>query len=411
MSLKINPHKCFFIAVLLSTFLGYLFNSGVIASGPLIFFGMMVVIYEFISKKKTKREYLVVSISWLPYVLLAAATYISNPYEGRYLTTYLLSILIIPITTISFFRLFFNENRYENYKYIYKALFWFLTIQLIICFGQISTYTFGFGFPVSELYAEGGMVTGTFTNSNDLGAVILVIIFIVLGLEKFYFQQNKYLFWLIVVILLIITGSRSAILLAILIFLLNKASDPKRIVIYAVLFVLLAFTFVFVINNVESQALSRISVRLNTIVSIFQHGIYSDGSISVRVSSYLHFIQNLPKLGFGTGEINNYFKYSANANFRSIELLFQNPHSLIVEIGYWLGWFGLLFFFIPISFLLFYSKRKLSLIVVLLIVSMIPSSILGSMIFFLLIILSFFDFRNKNAYPLPSPTSTRCNDQ
>ena len=404
MSLKINPHKCFFIAVLLSTFLGYLFNSGLIAYGPLILCGAMVILYEFISKQKIKRDYWFVSISWLPYVFLAAATYIANPYEGRYLTTYLLSILILPIVTISFYRLFFNENRYENYKYIYKALFWFLTVQLIICFGQISTYTFGFGFPVSELYAERGMVTGTFTNSNDLGAVTLVIIFIVLGLEKFYFQQNKYLFWLIVVILLIITGSRSAILLAILIFLLNKASDPKRIVIYAVLFVLLAFTFVFVINNVESQALSRISVRLNTIVSIFQHGIYSDSSISMRVSSYLHFIQNLPNLGFGAGEINNYFKYSANANFRGAELLFQNPHSLVVEIGYWLGWLGLLFFFIPISFLLFYSKRKLSLIVVLLIVSMIPSSILSSMIFFLLIVLSFFDLReahdNNSCRPL-----------
>lgn len=392
MLLKINPYKCFFIAVLLSAFLGYLFNSGLIAYGPLIFFGVMVILHEFISKQKTKKSYLYISVSWLPYVFLAAATYIANPYEGRYLTTYLLSILILPIATISFFRLFFNENRYENYKFIYKALFWFLTVQLIICFGQISTYTFGFGFPVSELYAERGMVTGTFINSNDLGAVALVIIFIVLGLEKFYFQQNKYLFWLIVVILLIITGSRSAILLAILIFLLNKASDPKRIVIYAILFVLLACAFVFVINNVESQALSRISVRLNTIVSIFQQGIYSDSSISMRVSSYLHFIQNLPKLGFGTGEINNYFKYSANANFRGAELLFQNPHSLVVEIGYWLGWFGLLFFFIPISFLLFYSKRKLSLIVVLLIVSMIPSSILSSMIFFLLIILSFFDY-------------------
>ncbi|SUA56880.1 Lipid A core - O-antigen ligase and related enzymes [Oligella urethralis] len=392
MSLKINPHKCFFIAVLLSTFLGYLFNSGLIAYGPLILCGMMVILYEFISKKKIKKDDWLVSISWLPYVFLAAATYITNPYEGRYLTTYLLSILILPIATISFCRLFFNGNRYENYRFIYKALFWFLIVQLIICFGQISTYTLGFGFPVSELYAERGMVTGTFINSNDLGAVALVIIFIVLGLEKFYFQQNKYLFWLIVVILLIITGSRSAILLAIFIFLLNKASDPKRIVIYTVLFALLAFTFVFVINNVESQALSRMSARLNTIVSIFQQGIYSDSSISMRVSSYLHFIQNLPKLGFGTGEINNYFKYSANANFRGAELLFQNPHSLVVEIGYWLGWLGLLFFFIPISFLLFYSKRKLSLIVVLLIVSMIPSSILSSMIFFLLIILSFFDY-------------------
>ena len=71
-----------------------------------------------------------------------------------------------------------------------------------------------------------------------------------------------------------------------------------------------------------------------------QHGIHSDGSMTMRVSSYLHFLEKLPELGVGSMEVNNYFKYSFDASFRGMELLFQNPHSLVVELGYWLGWPG-----------------------------------------------------------------------
>lgn len=395
MLLKINPHKCFFIFILLSTILHYLSGNGVIAFGPAIIFGALVILYEFVSTRPIKKEYLLLSLAWLPYVFLAGTTYVFNPHEGRYLTAYLLSILFLPIITIVFFRLLFCENKFKNYLFIYKTLFVFLLVQTIICIGQITTYTLGVGFPVSELYAESGMVTGTFVNSNDLGAIVLLIIFFVLGLEKFYFHQNKYLFWIIAAVLLIITGSRSAILLAVFIFVFNKVNNLKTLLFYTVLFFLLGGVFFLAINHLEGDAFSRIHARLNSIMSIFQQGLYSDNSVNVRLNSYIHFVHNFSELGFGSGEINNYLKFSKNANFLATDLLFRNPHSLIVEIGYWLGWLGLIFFFTPVLFLLSYSKRKLSLVVVLLIVSMIPSGILGSMLFFLLIIMCFFDFKEK----------------
>lgn len=393
MFLKINPYKFFFITVLFSVFLGYIFNSGIIAYGPLIIFSLIVILHEFIQKKPINRKHLFISLAWLPYVIWAGIIYISNPLEGRYLNTNLLSIFILPITTLVFFRFYSSYCKYNNHIFIYNSLLTFLILQLIICIGQISTYTLGVGFPVSELHAGTSMITGTFSNSNDLGAVTLVILFIALGIEKLSFKKNKYLFSIVAASLLIITSSRSAIFIAIFIFIFYKSNSLKKIIIYSFLFLLLGIFFIFIINNIENETFSRILFRLNSLDSILDQGISSDNSMSIRLSSYLNFLEKLPELGFGSGEINNYFKYSTNTNFQGVYLLFQNPHSLIVEIGYWLGWPGLLFFFAPIVFLFFYSKRKFLLTIVLLTASSIPSSILGSMTFFFLFILSFFDFR------------------
>lgn len=395
MSFKINPYKCFFISVLFSTFLVYIFNSGVIAYGVLTLCGLMVIVNELTTKRPFKKQYVFISLAWLPYVIWASSVYVMNPFEGRYLTAHLLAILILPLITITFFRLLYSGKSYENYEFIYKILFLFVTLQLFVCLGQLSTYTLGFGLPVTEVYSVQGMVTGTFYNSNDLAAVVLVIVFFVLGLEKFYFKKNKTKFWLIVTMLLVLTSSRSAVVVAALMFLLSKVNNLRQLIAYIFMFILLGFSFVFLVNNVENEAFARVAVRLNTIISIFQYGIDSDSSMNVRMSSYLHFIEKLPELGLGSGEINNYSKYSHGVYFEASDLLFQNPHSLVVEIGYWLGWLGLLFFFVPISLLLSLSKRKFLLLFVLLIVSMIPSSILGSMIFFLLIILCFFDFKRQ----------------
>ena len=81
MLLKINPHKCFFIFILLSTILYYLSGNGVIAFGPAIIFGALVILYEFVSTRPIKKEYLLLSLAWLPYVFLAGTTYVFNPHE------------------------------------------------------------------------------------------------------------------------------------------------------------------------------------------------------------------------------------------------------------------------------------------------------------------------------------------
>lgn len=405
MYLMFNPHKLFFIAILFSGFLGYIFNSGLVAYGPLIVMAAMVVFYEFVTSVKINRKYLLMSLVWLPYVAWAGLVYISNPLDGRFLSTHLLSILILPLLVISFFRLFYGGKNHANYNFVYNVLFVFLFLQLIICFGQLATFSFGVGLPVNELYAEHGMVTGTFFNSNDLAAVVLATIFFVLGLEKYFFKEDKYLFWIVAFALLIITGSRSAIILGVGLFVFSKVNDPKKILTYGSLFFILALLSVFFIGSIENESVSRMLVRVESLVNVLQYGVSADNSMTMRINSYFHFLEKLPKLGLGSGEINNYFKYSDGANFSGADLLFQNPHSLIVEIGYWLGWPGLVLFFGPMVLLLSNSRRKLALIATFLIVSMIPSSILGSMLFFLILILSFFDFKSLNKIVPPAVAS------
>jgi hypothetical protein len=404
MLLKFNPHRAFFLSVLFSGFFAYISHSGIIAYGPMIIMAALVVAYEVVGEKKIAKQHLLASLSWLPYVFLAGFTYISNPFEGRYFSTHLLTIIILPLLVLSFSRMLCGKNNYYNYEFVYKSLFFFVFMQLLVCLGQLSTYTFGVGFPVSELYAEYGMITGTFANSNDLSAVTLAIIFVVIGLEKYYFKNDKYIFWLAAIVLLMMTGSRSAIVLAAIFFLFSKAASPKKVIVYGLIFSTLFFVVAFVVNNFESEALSRGVARIESLMKIFQYGISSDNSMTMRLDSYTHFLQELPRLGFGSGEVNNYFIYSEDASFRGKTLLFQNPHSLVVELGYWLGWPGLILFFLPLMFLLPNSKRKLSLVAVFLIVSMIPSSILGSMLFFLVLVLSFYDYRAHSAYhPQSSP--------
>lgn len=394
MFLKFNAHRLFFITILFSGFLGYIFNSGVIAYGPLIIMGVVVVFYEVITSEKISKKYIFSFLAFLPYAAWAGFIYVSTPFENRYLSTHFLTILILPLLVLSFLRMFYGNNQLYNYKFIYKTLLVFVFLQLVICLGQISTYVFGIGLPVNELYAENIMVTGTFFNSNDLAATTLAILFFILGLEKYFFKEEKYLFWVIAFTLLIITGSRSAIMLGGALFVFSKVNSPKKILTYSFLIFILAFFSVFFIGSIENEVISRILVRFESLVNVLQYGVSADNSMTMRVNSYIHFLEKLPELGFGSGEVNNYFKYSTGAGFRGADLLFQNPHSLIVEIGYWLGWPGLILFFGPMILLLTYSRRRLSLIATFLIVSMIPSSILGSMIFFLILILSCFDFKS-----------------
>lgn len=391
MPTEINPYKGFFLAVLFSTFIGYFFNSGILAYGPLIIFVLLIIYSEILTCRPLKKDKLIVILSWLPYSFWASFVYISNPYEGKYLSTHFLSILILPIITLSYFRIFDKRNDLTGYLFTYKAVFLFLLLQLFIALGQISNFVFGIGFPVSEAYADYGMITGTFTNSNDLAAVVLVVLFFVTGLEKNIFKSEKYLFWLVAFTLIVVTGSRSAIILSSFIFIVSKVRDARKLVLYALILFLLIIVLFFIMSNVDNIVLNRFEARLNSILLIFESGIASDNSMIVRLGSYFHFFDNILTLGLGSGKINDYFIYSNGANFNDSELLFRNPHSLVVELGYWLGWPGLLFFFVPFFLMLRYSQRKYLFLLIFLVASMISSSVMGSMIFFLLIILCFHD--------------------
>lgn len=381
-------YKLFIVLILLSTFSGYFIGSGIIAYGPIILCMLLITLLEITLPKPMRVSDWGACFIWIPYVLLAFSYYMMNPLDGRYLTTNLLAIITLPILTLSLIRLLHGLNYDQLVLFLHKIILYFSLAQLIICIGQISTYTFGIGFPVNQEYVQYSMISGTFTNSNDLGATILVLSFIYTSFEP-SLNKNRNITWVLLFSLIIISGSRSALFMSAIIYMKSRNISLKNI-LYSILIFTTFYLLVFkVLDKIKLDVFSQILKRIDSLIEIFKSGIQSDNSASFRIESYLHFIKNLDKLGYGSGELNNYFKYSEGATFDT-SLMFRNPHSLIVEIGYWLGIPGLFFFLMAISYLLIHSRNKLALILVLLISSLIPSSLLGSLIYFTLIIITFY---------------------
>lgn len=385
-------YKIFIISLLASSFLVYFTSLSMVAYAPIILTLLFLIIIELIKPLPLKYKDWITVLLWLPYVLLATSYYILNPYNGNILSSYFLAILSIPFIILSFLRLKYFLGPVNYTSFIYKLVFYFCLLQLIICLGQLSTYLFGFGLPVNKDYAY--MITGTFNNSNDLAACVLLLSFIFTRVEKISMTKINIAIWLLIISLLVITSSRSALFITGLIFILTRRLNAINTIRNLLFF----FGLFFIYNNFlltnNSEIFLRITERLNTISLIMEDGLESDGSISLRTKSYMHFLKNLDRLGLGSGEINNYYKYADNANF-STGLMFQNPHSLIVEIGYWLGIPGLIAFTVPFLYMFRYSNNIILLLLAVGISSTIPSSILANPTYFVFIILCFLANSNK----------------
>jgi hypothetical protein len=380
----------------MSPFLGYVFHSGVIAYGPLILLMLAVITVELIYAPYLTLKKWVAVIIWLPYVIIASYYYLKSPFDGRYLTTHFLVILTLPVVILSLIRLKDNKGSHAFSSFIYKYLFLFIVMQLGVCIGQISTYQLGFGFPVSEMHAKSFMVSGTFTNSNDLGVVVLIFSFIFTQIEKEISKKQVLITWMVIALLIIICGSRSALLITSVLFIFTRGISGKSLFLFLLLLLIGGIAFSTLSINIESGVFLRFNQRIDSLYYVFQNGLSADGSMAIRMQSYMHFIENIGRIGLGSEHIGDYFQYSEGANFNP-QLMFQNPHSLIVELGYWLGWPGLLFFIIAAVYMIQFSGRKLQLILVLGVSTMISSSVLGSLIYFMFFNCAFF-IKNKPLY-------------
>lgn len=387
---KSSFYKLFLLNTLISPFLGYFFNSGLIAYGPLIVMMFVVVLSEVLKPSVMKYKDWLSVFYFIPYTICAAYFYLINPYESNILTTYFLTIFLIPLFVFVFLKLSRYNREAQFNDLIYKYISFFLIGQLIVCLGQIMTYTFGFGLPVSAEYGSLYVITGTYNNPNDLATIILLVAFCISKIENTIKNNKKNIIWFIIFLLLLITGSRSALFVTLIIFMLTRKINVMSVLATIMISVVGIFFVDFIIaSNNSGDIISRMALRLGSFIDIYEKGLSSDNSINIRMESYLHFLNNLHNLGLGSGEINNYYKYATNATFQGW-LLFQNPHSLIVELGYWLGWIGLLGFFIPFGLLVYQYQRSFLFFFVALISMSISSSVLGSFIYFLFLILCIF---------------------
>lgn len=404
------PYKLFFLSVLFSSVFTYISNA-IISAGIMVISGLAVVVQAvfrqgYLSARTLtvatvngaatqQKSTLLFALSWVPFCVYALLIYFSHPAQGRYFSGYSLTLSMIPLIGFVLHALFTTPDislRKQHYLFVHRALATFLLVQLLICLGQLSTYSFGLGLPVSHLYADWFAITGTLTNANDLGALVLAISFFVIGLEKFFFKESRPLFWVVAFVLLLLTASRSAIFMTVLLFFLSRLNNIRQLIGYVVTVVIVGVVVTLLLNYVDLPELSHMTRRLNSFINIADNGVMADASMNARSSSYVYFLKQLPVLGFGSWEINNYYQFAGTADFIDKELLFRHPHALIVEIGYWLGWLGLFLFMIPVGLIWCYSRRKILVILTVLMVSVIPSGVLDNIPFFLLMMVCFFDF-------------------
>lgn len=392
---KNSVYKIFTASLLITSYLQYSLRS-YISVVPLLFSLLLLVISEVVKPSKMSLGKWLTFLMWVPYSALATIYYLNHPYLGMILHPVLITNILLPFIIFALLRIKQIYSIKAFGKFVFNTCYLFLICQLVVCVGQLSTYILGIGLPVSPDYSEFYMVTGTLTNSNDVACLTLFGAFCVSKTEKFVMQKYKVLIvWITIILILLIVQSRSAIVMTLVVFMFSREiENGKKISQTVGMSMLLLFIIPLMYFGDNNSALGLMINRLESLVTIYNNGINSDQSINVRSESYVYFLGQLDKINLGSGKIYDYLEFSTQANFDS-SLMFHNPHSLIVELGYWMGWPGLITFFLPFITMVYIYQRNI-LFVILAIVSMhISSSVLGSFYYFLFLMMSILVSNSK----------------
>lgn len=396
MNIKID--KLLFIGLLMpiiSMILAYFLDIGVIIFGVLIVSSLLTLFALFNNNiKNNDIGFFTFTLMFFLYNFVLLFLF---PPGGGYSSV----VLLVPFFVIAILIQAIILNKSTEFKsyidYYFLILFF---VEFVFCILQYTYYSFGFG--LKSIVEYEGMIAGTFGNANDL-AVILVLFSVYLFINPSLNKKIKWILVLLTFILLIMTVSRFSLVLFLLVLVMfYKGSIKAKISIVSFSVVVLYFLTEFILNYQSTGlvALDRIVHRLQTFNTISDAGIGSDSSIDLRYSSYLYFISNFWNLGLGSLEFQNYSAFAHGFN-GDAELIFKNPHSLIVEVGYWQGYLGLILlssmFFAWVGFLL--NNFKILLIIIL--VSFIPSTVIFNVTFWevsiLLMLYSFYVNSNKAA--------------
>jgi hypothetical protein len=261
-------------------------------------------------------------------------------------------------------------------KAIVWLVYWYIILEFLLALAQLSYFLLGIGLKANTIHE--GMVAGSQFNGNNLAAII-VLLAIFLLYHKEYFTRLTWIFIQVVIVLtLVFTFSRLALIIYVFSFIVyNGFPKPKQLLLYT-LFIFLFFYLVMNVDSVGFPTIDNLIYKARSILMIFTVGFETDSSTMGRSESYYNFFNQLPHLGWGSGEILNYTQFTKGVNFSDPTLYF-NPHSLIIELGYWMGYLGVILFIILLGFLYFCSLKhslvtRIWIIIIVLLVSSIPSS-------------------------------------
>lgn len=390
-----SPYLWLICWVFFYPFMDYAIQIGYIKYIPTILIMGIITYFELINIKKTERTPLDLALFFAPFSFYAALVYTTGSSQYEFQSYIFSTLILIPFLVLSILRVFvYSSNLINTKQFFSKLIFIFLALQTIICLGQLLNHTFGFGFPIVEIYREHFFISGTFYHPNNLSTAVLLLTFIIIGFNQTISSKLLNISLLLCFLLILLGASRSALIFFFVIlipYFFRQNYRPKHLAkVFAIAISVIACLLILA-YSFDTPAIERIFNKTLTLKNVASEGITADHSISNRSRSYLHFLSQLPYIGYGTQHIHNYFIFAKGAQFTDQITLFSSPHSLIVEIGYWLGWPGLILFFMPIIPLFSYSKRKLSVLIVLLLATAIPSTIIGSSFFMLVCLLCFVD--------------------
>lgn len=325
------------------------------------------------------------------FCMLSLLYYLSEPYRDRILSAHLMTILLIPVCFF-IFSISSQKDMRIDVSYIYKVFMYYLLVEVILCMEQIVYYNTGISM-TSHLVGKkyDNMISGSHVNANNLATVIVLISYIFSQIEFKIKKISATMFWLLIFLLVILTSSRSSLVMVLVIFFFTRKISLFSKLTYMLLFSVAILVFFSLGSEVgtDSLVLKRIIERIYSIYSMAIDGISSNNSMDIRYHSYIYFFNNLPNLGIGSGIIGDYFKYSGDANFDK-SLMFTNPHSYIVEIGYWLGIPGLLLITFILLLLMIKYNGSLLLLTIIILTSSIPSSIFDFYQYFFLFFMCYF---------------------
>ncbi|MCZ8076093.1 MAG: hypothetical protein O9341_18395 [Paucibacter sp.] len=252
----------------------------------------------------------------------------------------------------------------------------YVATELFIMLLQASYFIAGIGLAPGDTYEF--MIPGSQFNLNNLAAIVVTLSIFYNATQANRPKWHRTSFNSIVLLILLVTFSRLAILLYVADRLRKvNARDSKALLIVSTVLAGAALAF-SAIDYTGNETIDASLYKAKSLAEIAEVGLTADSSTSSRSESYLHFANKLDDLGFGSGEILNYSRFTRDALF-SDEAIYFNPHSLVIEFGYWAGWPGLLSLVIFLVMLYGRSKQgswatRIFILAAVLVISSIPSS-------------------------------------